>query len=388
MPFRAPTRFELRVEFMVTYISDLYDFTDLCDLYGVSRPTGYKWVERFEIGGYENLHDLSHAPRSCPHQTTRRIEEMLVGVRRKHPYWGSKKILNHLERRKIREDWPVPSTVGTILKRNGLVQERKRRRKIMHPGKPVTLATAPNQLWAADFKGQFKTLDGIYCYPLTVSDQHSRFLLGCQGLASTSEVGAKPVFESLFREYGLPEAIRTDNGAPFATTAIGRLSRLSVWWIKLGIRPELIEPAHPEQNGRHERMHKTLKQCCTIPPGANLAAQQRKFDGFRREYNEERPHESLGQLFPAEVYTSSPRPFPSVMPPIEYPPHFEVRRVSRNGGIRWKTGWVSISHALLEERVGLEEIDDGIWSLYFGPMLLGRFDETERTLYGVRNQYS
>lgn len=386
MPWLESTPYNGRIEFIVSWQSDLFNHSELCELFGVSRKTGYKWMERFDAGGYEALHDVSRAPKTCPHRTDERIVKMLLAYREKHPDYGPKKILNHMERRRLAEVWPAPSTVGAILKRNGFVEERKRRRKITHPGKPLTQATAPNQLWAADFKGHFKTLDGVYCYPLTVSDQHSRYLLGCHGLVSTSEVGVKPIFERLFREFGMPQAIRTDNGAPFATTAIGRLSRLSVWWIKLGIRPELIEPAHPEQNGRHERMHKTLKRRCTIPPGENLAAQQRKFDDFLHEYNQERPHESLGQLFPAEVYNPSSKPFPAVIPPIEYPPHFEVRRVSRNGGIRWKTGWVSISHALLEERVGLEEINDGIWSLYFGPQLLGRFDERDKRLYGVRNQ--
>ncbi len=247
--------------------------------------------------------------------------------------------------------------------------------------------TAANQLWTADYKGQFKTKDGLYCYPLTVADSFSRYLLGCRALPSTKTLGTRQAFERLFYQYGLPEAIRTDNGTPFASSnAIGRLSRLSVWWIRLGIRPELIEPSHPEQNGSHERMHKTLKEETTRPPAANRSAQQRKFELFRHEYNHERPHEHLNQKSPTQLYTASPRPYPDRLPEPEYPRHFEVRRGSRNGGIRWKKGWVNVSHALLEENVGLEEIDDGVWSMFFGPMLLGRFHEDKLKLDGARIQ--
>jgi putative transposase len=236
----------------------------------------------------------------------------------------------------------------------------------------------PNEIWTADFKGQFRTRDGLYCYPLTVVDGYSRFLLACQALRSTAVRPAKPVFLWLFQEYGLPRIIRTDNWVPFATTALGRLSMLSVWWIRLGIYPELIEPAHPEQNGRHERMHRTLKAETTRPPSGNLQAQQRRFLGFQREYNFERPHEALGQETPASVYQPAGRHLPRKLPPIDYPGHFEVRLVSRNSGIRWKGHWVCVTHTLAGEYVGLEEVADGIWEVYFGPVKLGRMDE--RTL--------
>jgi putative transposase len=218
-----------------------------------------------------------------------------------------------------------------------------------------------------------------------VADGFSRYLLGCRALTSTQSRPTRSSFADLFRQYGLPEAIRSDNGTPFAAaTAIGRLSRLSVWWIRLGIRPELTKPSHPEQNGAHERMHRTLKADTARPPAGNRGAQQKKFDAFRREYNHERPHETLDQKTPSDLYTPSPRPFPERLPQPEYPGHFEVRLVSRNGGIRWKKSWVNISHSLLEEYVGLEEVDDGIWSLYFGPVLLGRFHEDDLTLHGAR----
>ena len=235
--------------------------------------------------------------------------------------------------------------------------------------------TEPNGIWTADFKGQFKTRDGAYCYPLTLVDGYSRYLLACQGLRSTAIVLARPIFRRAFEAYGLPRIIRSDNGVPFATTALGRLSLLSVWWIRLGIYPELIQPAHPEQNGRHERMHRTLKAEATKPPSGNLQAQQTRFNRFRAEYNDERPHEALDQETPGSVYQPSRREFPRTLAPLEYPGHFEVRRVSRNSGIRWKKHWVCVTHTLAGEYVGLEEVDDGCWDVYFGPLKLGRLDE-------------
>ncbi|MFL5576046.1 MAG: integrase core domain-containing protein, partial [Gemmatimonadaceae bacterium] len=274
---------------------------------------------------------------------------------------------------------------GTVLARAGLVAPRRRRR---HPalGARAPLATdRPNQVWAADFMGEFRNGDGAYCYPLTVCDAHARYLLACRALDSARQAGARPVFARLFREYGLPEAIRTDNGNPFATDALGRLSRLAVWWLRLGIRPELSQPSHPEQNGRHERMHRDLKAETARPPAADRRAQQRAFDRFRATYNTERPHAALGQGTPASRYAASPRACPSRLPPLAYPGHWEVRRVSRNGGIRWHNRWVNVSHVLGEEDVGLEPVAAGRWSLHFGPDLLGRFDE--RTLSVVETYH-
>jgi hypothetical protein len=240
--------------------------------------------------------------------------------------------------------------------------------------------TAPNGTWTADFKGQFKTRNGVYCYPLTIVDGFSRYLLACQGLLSTAIATAQPIFLRLFQEYGLPGIIRTDNGVPFATTALGRLSTLSVWWIRLGIRPELIAPASPQQNGRHERMHRTLKAEATRPPSGNLQAQQVRFNRFRHEYNDERPHEALDQETPASHYRPSGRELPRHLAPLEYPGHFEVRLVSRNSGIRWKKQWVCVTHTLAGEYVGLEEVDDGLWDVYFGPVRLGRMNERIRRI--------
>ena len=233
----------------------------------------------------------------------------------------------------------------------------------------------PNACWTVDYKGQFRTGNGVYCYPLTVQDGATRFLLGCRGMTAPSTRGSWRVFTHLFRRYGLPERIRSDNGAPFASNALGRLSTLSVWWIRLGIRPELIEPAHPEQNGRHERMHRTLKAATARPPAADLQRQQFRFDEFRQRYNTERPHEALHDATPGSCYAPSPRPFTTTLAPVEYPGHFERRLVSHNGGIRWQRRWVNASHLLAELEIGFEEIDDGLWNVYFGPVWLGRFHE-------------
>jgi hypothetical protein len=233
----------------------------------------------------------------------------------------------------------------------------------------------PNDCWSADFKGQFRTGDGIYCDPLTVTDNYSRYLLGCQALAGTTHDASKAVFTRLFKEFGLPRRIRTDNGVPFASPTLARLSRLSVWWIKLGVMPELIEPGKPQQNARHERMHRTLKAETTKPPASTGRAQQRRFDDFRHEFNDQRPHEALDMRTPAQLYCASNRTMPDKLLQPEYPDRFEVRYVSANGGIRWRKQWVNVSGALVGEHVGLEEIDDGQWDVFFGPLKLGRLHE-------------
>ncbi len=384
MPWLEKTPARLRMEFVVTYEAEQYNFTELCALFGVSRESGYKWLRRFQEQGIDGLKDRPRAPKSCPHRVDAAVQELLLAAREKHPTWGPKKLLPWLARRHDGLRLPSRSTASEILKRAGLSEKRRRRRRLEHPGKPITDATTPNQLWAADFKGEFLMRDGNYCYPLTVTDQYSRYLLACKALESTKEIPAERVFERLFHEYGLPDAIRTDNGVPFATTALGRLSRLSVWWIKLGIRPELTQPSHPEQNGQHERMHKTLKAETTRPPGGDRRAQQRKFDRWRLEFNEDRPHEALAMASPTTLYVPSSRPFPKKIDHPTYPGHFEVRRVSRNNGIRWNRAWINVSATLREEYVGCEEVDDGVWSVWFGPLLLGRFDERELRIYGVR----
>jgi len=375
MPWSETSPMDQRTQFIADYFRDSLSVTELCHLYGVPRKTAYKWIDRYLRLGPAGLEERSRRPQHSPDETAPEIVAAFLEARRRHPSWGGKKLLTIVHKRHPRWDLPGRSTVCDIMSRHGMVPKSRHRRHIGHPGKPSSSIFAPNDVWSADFKGQFKTGDGIYCYPLTITDGFSRYLLGCQALRSTAVAGAKPVFSRLFQQYGLPKRIRTDNGVPFATNSLARLSTLSAWWVRLGVLPELIEPGKPQQNGRHERMHKTLKAEATRPPAGNLAAQQRKFNHFRTEYNEERPHEALDQQTPASVYESSPRQMPTKVPPLQYPDRFEVRYVSANGGIRWNSHWVNVSIVCAGEYVGLEEIGDGIWNLYFGPLRLGRLHE-------------
>ncbi len=381
MPWSETTAMRERVKLIAE--SQSFSMMELSKRYGISRKTAYKWVERFEQEGPEGLKDRSRAPKSSPYQTEAKIVEGVLEARKRHPSWGPKKLVAWLACHSPERTWPAASTAGEILKRHGLIRARPFRRRLEHPGRSLYKALYPNDLWTADFKGQFRTGDARYCYPLTVADSVSRYLLGCQALRSSATQPTRASFQRLFEEYGLPRAIRTDNGAPFASVAMGRLSALSVWWIRLGILPVLIEPSHPEQNASHERMHRTLKEETARPPNANLQAQQRRFDRFRLEYNEQRPHESLGQKSPATVYRPSPRPYPQRLERLDYPGHFEIRRVGSNGCISWNAQWLHVTQALADQEVGLEELDDGIWSVHFGPMLLGRFHQGDVRLRGV-----
>jgi putative transposase len=375
MPWSQTSPMDQKTQFIADYLRQYFSITELCERYGVARKTGYKLVERYLRYGAAGLEERSRKPHHSPNETDSAIVAALLEVRRRHPLWGAKKLLRIVHQRHPRWSLPARSTVCDILARHGMVAKKRQRRRIGHPGKPSSLILAPNDLWSADYKGQFRTGNGRYCYPLTVADGCSRYLLGCQALSSTAVAEARPVFTRLFKEYGLPKRIRTDNGVPFATNTLARLSSLSAWWVRLGIVPELIEPGQPQQNGCHERMHKTLKAETTRPPANSLRAQQRKFDRFRDEFNHERPHEALDQHTPASRYRASLREMPSKLPPLQYPDRFEVRYVSANGGIRWKCQWVNVSIVCAGEYVGLEEIDDGIWELYFGPLKLGRLNE-------------
>ncbi len=373
-----------RVLFIDDLESNLYSMTELCEMYGISRKTGYKWAQRYVEEGVEGLRDRSRAPRSCPHRTEESVAEALLAARRRHPRWGPRKLLAYLRRQNPEWELPAASTAGDILRRAGLVEPRRRRRHRQAARRPIVEAPSPNDVWTIDFKGEFRTGDRRYCYPLTVADRCSRYVLGCKALLSTEFVGAQPALESRFRKYGLPRAILSDNGSPFSSQAICGLSRLSVWWIKLGIEPLLIQPGHPEQNGSHERMHRDLKAETTRPPAGDIVAQQQRFDAFLKLFNEERPHEALGQRPPAELYEESPRVYPESLKEIEYPGHFEIRRVQSRGEISWQGKRLFLSEALMEESVGLEEVDDGVWSLYLGSRLLARFDERDRILHEVR----
>jgi len=374
MPWRETSAMDERLRFVQDVYRPGWPFSEVCARYTVSRKTGYKWLARYGEGGPEALSDRSHRPRGCPHATPAEVVRLILQLQRRYT-WGARKVRTLLAARVPPAQLPTKTTVHRILERHGRVKPRRRSRRRFHQGPPGTPMDAPNAVWTADFKGQFRMRSSVYCYPLTVQDGATRFLLGCRGLLQPTTEGSWPVFAGLFRRYGLPERIRTDNGSPFASNALGRLSTLSVWWVRLGIRPELIEPAHPEQNGRHERMHKTLKAATARPPQANLTAQQRAFDAFRHRYNTVRPHEALNDATPASCYTPSPRPYRTTLDTLDYPGHFERRLVSRNGGIRWSNRWVNVSHLLAELEIGFEEIDDGLWNVYFGPVWLGRFHE-------------
>jgi putative transposase len=382
MPWRATSPMEQRIRFVKDARTGLYTMSELCERYNVSRKTGYKWTARFEAEGVAGLADRSRAPQSPERRMSGAAREALLEVRRKHPSWGPRKILAWLEGRHPRTAWPAASSVGELLRREGLVAEHRRRpRREPHPGPPQIAAKEPNDLWTTDFKGQFPTKNGWWCYPLTVLDHASRMCLALDGLGGTDGGRAGPVFERAFREFGLPWAILSDNGAPFvAARGLRGLTKLSVWWLKLGIQPIRTEPASPEQNGAHERFHRTLKAETGKPPAGNCNAQQRRFNRFRAIYNDERPHEALDQATPASRYRRSPRRYPAYVPEPEYPNFFQTFPVNSHGAIYVDGELKYVSSALAGERVGMEEADDGIWSIYFCKERLARYDERTKTI--------
>lgn len=375
MPWESTCPMEERMKFIVECLRGELNMAQICRSFGISRKTGYKWLHRYETYGPEGLKERSRAPVRHPNAVDEEIENMILEERAAHSSWGPIKLLDKMERRDPARQWPAASTVALILKRHGLSRERKRKGRVPPYSEPFGDIEKPNDTWCADYKGWFRMGNNRKCYPLTISDAHSRYLIRCQGLHETSYERTKPLFEAAFIDYGLPEAIRTDNGTPFASKACAGLSRLAVWWLKLGIVPERIEPGHPEQNGRHERMHRTLKQEATIPPERDLAAQQRRFDIFRQEYNHERPHQALNNLRPAEVFVPSQRQYPLVEPEVKYADGVTIRRVRSNGEIKWKGRNIYLSQVLTGELVGLEQIDDRYWSISFGPQQLLWLDE-------------
>lgn len=351
---------------------------EACRRFMISRKSGYKWIGRFDQQGIAGLAELSRKPKRSPSAIPKAMSTKLIGLRKRRPRWGPGKILAWLEKREPQLDLPATSTVGELFKREGLILTRRRRR---FPAKatPTNLRQplAPNDLWCVDFKGDF-IVDHRRCHPLTATDAFSRFLLCCHALESTNTEGARPVFERLFQEYGLPAAIRSDNGPPFASTGLAGLSKLAVWWMRLGIRLERIPPGKPQYNGQHERMHRTLKAEATKPPEKTFASQQRRFDDFRFDFNVERPHEALGNEMPISVYSPSSRDFPSKLRELEYPGNYALRGIRTDGSIKWKSQNFYVSAALIGEVVAVEEIDDRIWHLHFGSLLLGVIDGRAR----------
>ncbi len=380
MPWKETCPMEERIKFVLSYLEDELSMAALCREFGISRRTGYKMVRRYVEGGLDGLKDRPRAPLSHPNAVSAEVEARVVLARRRHPTWGPKKLRVLLERQDSSVGWPCHSTIGEILSRHGLTVPRRRSRKTTIYNRPFLGCDHPNAVWSADFKGWFTTGDGMRCDPLTISDNYSRYLLRCQAVPRTGCSIVQPVFEAAFLEYGMPTAIRTDNGPPFATTTVGGLSKLSIWWLKLGIVHERIEPGKPAQNGRHERMHRTLKKETASPPKRTRRAQQRAFDAFRREYNHERPHEAIGQSTPNSLYLLSPREYPLIPPQIRYPDDMLVRSVKRQGDISWKARHVYLSDTLAGELVGLRQIDDRLYDIYFGTIRLAQLDTYDKKL--------
>lgn len=386
MSWKTADAQQARILFIAEVERGEVDLVDLAESYGISRKTAYKWMARFKAGGWAGLEERSRAPRHHPNTLSKEVEKLVLECKGRWPKWGAPKLLVKLRAQLGAEQCPSESSISRILQRHGLVRSQGRRRARAQ-GTVLSGYESPNAVWCADFKGWFSTGDGVICTPLTISDGHSRYLLRCQGLSEgTGQMVVQPIFEIVMREFGMPEAIRTDNGTPFACVGLGGLTRLSIWWLKLGIGLERGRPGCPQDNGRHERMHRTLKAETAQPPKANMAAQQQAFDEFRSEYNEERPHEALGGKTPAEVYSPSPRNFPARLPEIVYLRGWEERQVRTAGQMKWKGKNVYITTALAGERIGLEPIEDGLWMVYFATQPLGLFDERKGQVEPLRGR--
>lgn len=379
MPFKETDRMERRTALVAAWKSELYEIAELAREFEVSRPTVYRWIGRDKAN--ESMSDRSRAPHEIPHRTDSDLMAEAVKLRKQHPSWGPKKLVAILRARRPESIWPAPSSVGDFLKREGLVTPRRQRNRATLGRDKLIVPEYAGQIMTADFKGQFRLGNGTYCYPLTIADAYSRYIYAIVALDSPSTSGSRPVFERVFRKHGIPEFMQTDNGEPFcAPQGFARLSMLSVGWLRLGIELRLSRPGHPQDNGRHERMHKTLKEATVRPPAATMQGQQRRFNGFLAEFNNDRPHESLGQQPPRSIHMDPIRKYPRRIPEPVYPGHFEVRVVGRGGEIRWRGDRFFLSQCLGGQSVGLEEVDDRIWSIYFMNKLLGRFDERDRVL--------
>lgn len=373
MPFRETSRMEERVQMFSEYDSGNWSVSVLCRRHGICRDTFYEWRKRRLSGDPEWFKDRSHAPRQCVQTTGEAIAEKVIAARRRFPYLGPRKLLALLDRQAPETDWPAASTIGVILKRAGLVLPVKRRRRPLDQRRPCTPVTEPNDEWSVDFKGWFRTRDQRRIDPLTVADSHSRFLIEIKIVAPTTE-GVRPCFERAFHELGLPLAIRCDNGPPFGSRGAAGLTKLSAWWLKLGIEPRFIRPASPQENGRHERMHRTLKAQTSTPPAANLGEQQARFDSFREHYNKERPHEALGQRPPAEAYNPSQRTMPDRVQDPWYDADHQTRRVRSSGEIKWQGQFVFVSEALIDQLVGIAELETGDHVVRFCGLDVGLID--------------
>lgn len=377
MPFTETCRMEERVRMLSDFDSGVWSVSELCRRYGVCRDTFYAWRRRRESGeeGWFIAH--SHAPSHRPHATPAELKEAIVLLRRRFAHMGPRKLKAVLARQSPETDWPAASTIGDILKQAGLIAPVRRRRRPIDQRRPFAAVVAANDEWSTDFKGWFRTQDQRRIDPLTITDSHSRFLIDVR-IAPPKIEAVKPVFAAAFHAYGLPLSIRCDNGAPFGSTGAGGLTRLSAWWLKLGVEAHFIRPASPQENGRHERMHRTLKAQTSRPPAAEASEQQDRFDAFRRHYNEERPHEALGQRPPAELYASSPRAMPSRIEDPWYDANHQVRRVRNAGEIKWRGESVFISEVLIGELIGIAELETGDHVVRFCDLDIGLIDTQGR----------
>jgi len=378
MPWKERTAMEQKIEFICEWRTGKYTITELCKSFEISRPTAYKLIDRFENQGYEGLREQTRTPRKHPNETKEDIIEGILKLKTKYPRWGAKKIKRLLFNDFTENDIPSVVTVHDILKKNGFVCPQKRLRRVK-PAYPIFDPKECNEVWSADYKGKFLMGNRIYRHPLTIADSRSRFLFTAKGHYHENLRSAKAEFTKVFRKYGIPGQLHTDNGSPFGSVrAIQRFTRLSYWFIELGIMPIFSDPAHPEQNGRHERMHRDMKAACAKPSGYDLRAQQRRSNNFVKEYNNERPHEALGMETPATVHGFSSRPFSERTPDFDYEPDFRVLKVTQNGAIRWRSYyWVYLTAALKGKYVGIEELGNGIWKVFYRSVFLGFFNEDE-----------
>jgi transposase InsO family protein len=363
-----------RMKFVLAVEGEDEAMSEQCRRFGISRRVGYKWLARYREAGVAGLADRSRAPRHHRQAVSAAIAERCLGVRRAHPTWGPMKVRAWLVRHEPQVRWPAASTIGALFEREGLTVKRRLRRRAAARTQPFAACGAANDVWCIDFKGWFVTGDGVRCEPLTLSDAHSRYLLRCQAVARTDTEHVWPIFDAALREWGLPLVLRSDNGPPFASTGAGGLSRFSVRVLKAGVVPERIAPGKPQQNGRHERLHLTLLQDTASPPARSLRRQLERLHDFQRIYNEERPHQALGNDTPADHYSASPRPWDGVLRAPEYGADHEIRRVRQNGEIKWRGSTVYLNQALAGEPVGLSETDDGGWAVCYGAIELGLID--------------
>jgi putative transposase len=384
MPWKEPMSEKVRL--VSECLKGERPISEICREIGVSRPTAYKWFGRFKADQAHGLQNRSRARKTMVHETPADVVEQLTDLKSRFPHWGPKKIVAYLEKASPDIHWPAPSTVGEVFKRRGLVQKRRFRRSAKPTMEGVREGERPNDMWAVDYKGWFRTQDGLRVDPLTISDLASRYLLRCEAVTKTGFESVRRAFEAVFREFGMPIAIRSDNGAPFATTGLGGLSRLGVWWIKLGIRHDRIRPGHPEENGKHERMHLTLKQTAATPPRATLTEQEIAFQNFIEEFNQQRPHEALGMRTPADCYEPSPRVYPPRMEDFEYGSRHKVKTVRSGGTVKWGQQDLYVSMALIGEDVGFVEVMDGEWRVDFRTHPLGFYSDRSKVMSPISSE--